>query len=315
LGEVQKKMAEDFYRILGVQKGASKDEVKKAYRKLARELHPDRNKDNKDAEERFKKVSAAYAVLGDEEKRKLYDQYGVDGLRDGFDPNMWRQYGGGFGSDFGGKSSGGGFDFGGFEGFGAMEDIFESLFGNRGRGRRRTTTTWAQGEKGANVRSALEVELMDVILGRELQVIVPIENERKNLKVKIPKGIEDGKSIRLKAQGARSKNGGKSGDLILQIRVKNDKEYERHRNDLYKKEKLTIGEAYNGIVKDVSTPWGPVKITVPKGTQGGSKLRLRGKGIQKGEESGDMYIQVVITIPSKRDKKTEEAIKNIEKCY
>ena len=176
--------------------------LKKAYRKLARDLHPDRNKDNKAAEEKFKKVSAAYAVLGDEEKRKLYDQYGIDGLRDGFDPNMWKQYGGFGGGRNGGAGSGGfdfggqGVDFGGFHGFGAMEDIFESLFGGRRRGRSgRTGSHWGQGsEKGPSVKSTLEVELMDAVLGRELEIVIPIEGERKKLKLKIPEGIESGKN-------------------------------------------------------------------------------------------------------------------------
>ena len=166
---------EDLYAVLGVSRSASKEEIKKAYRKLARELHPDRNQENKSAEERFKKVSAAYAVLGDEEKRKMYDQYGIDGLRDGFDPNMWKRYGGYADRGSGGRvetNFGGGFDFGGFQGFGAMEDIFESLFGKRGgRGRRKAeNTAWGGGipEKGAQVRSVLEIELMDAILGREL---------------------------------------------------------------------------------------------------------------------------------------------------
>lgn len=305
-------MNEDFYNVLGVGKSASKEEIKKAYRKLARELHPDRNKGNKIDEEKFKKVTAAYAVLGDEEKRNMYDKFGVDGLRDGFDPNIWGRYGGGFSTNMG-KENQGGFDFGGFEGFGAMEDIFESLFGQKRN--RREQKKWSRGEKGPKIKSKLEVELMDVILGRELQVIVPIEGEKKNLKVKIPKGIEDGKNIRLKEQGARSKTGGKNGDLYLEIDIRKDKIYERKGNDLYKKETFSIGEVYKGIVKEIETPWGKIKISVPKGTQGGSKLRLRGKGIKKGHEAGDLYVDVAIMIPRNRNKKTEEAIDAIEKCY
>ena len=305
-------MNEDFYKVLGVSRSASKEEIKKAYRKLARELHPDRNKEDRNAEEKFKKVSAAYAVLGDEEKRKLYDKYGVDGLRDGFDPNMWSQYGGGV-SGKKGNANQGSFDFGGFEGFGAMEDIFESLFGQKRR--RQHSTTWNRKEKGPKVKSTLEVELMDVVLGRELQVIVPIEGERRNLKVKIPQGIEDGKSIRLKEQGARSKTGGDNGDLHLEIRIKRDKIYERNGNDLYKKEMFTLGEVYHGVIKEIETPWGRVKINVPKGTQGGSKLRLKGKGVKKGKEAGDLYVNVAIMVPKGISKETEEAVNAVEKCY
>jgi DnaJ-class molecular chaperone len=249
---------EDLYRILGVQRGASKEEIKKAYRKLARELHPDRNKENKAAEERFKKVSAAYAVLSDEEKRKLYDKYGVDGLRDGFDPDIWKRYGGGgFKNVYTQGGAGGfeGFDFGGFGGFGAMEDIFEGLFGRRKQeGGTRGGQGWRQKKKGPKVTSTLEVEMMDVILGRELQIVVQIGEERRNLKVRIPKNVEDGKSIRLKEQGAASDTGGPPGDMYLKIKVKPDRIYERKGNNLIKKEAITIGEAYFGAVKEVETP-------------------------------------------------------------
>jgi DnaJ-class molecular chaperone len=312
---------EDLYSVLGLRRNASKEEVKKAYRKLARELHPDRNKNDKQAEEKFKKVTAAYAVLGDEEKRKLYDEFGIDGLRDGFDPNIWRKYGSSGRKKYQerkGEGRGfGGFEYGGFEGFGAMEDIFESLFGGKRGGRtERKRERWkSEPEKGPKVRSKLEVELMDVVLGRELQVIVPVEGERKTLRVKIPRGIEQGRTIRLQEQGAKSRNGGPAGDLLLEIEVKKDKKYERIGNDLYKKEKITVGEAYNGIAKDIETPWGKVKMTIPKGTQSGNKMRLKGKGIKREEKEGDLYIQILVEIPKKRDRKTEEAIEKLEECY
>ena len=318
---------EDLYSLLGVPRTSTKDEIKKAYRKLARELHPDR-KNNKSAEERFKKVSAAYAVLGDEEKRKLYDQYGIDGLRDGFDPNMWKQYGGGFaqGRRGGGAPNvdfGGGFDFGGFQGFGAMEDIFESLFGKRG-GRSTARGVWqtvggassnSEETKGHQVKSILEVDLMDSILGRELDIVVPLDGEKKKLRIRLPMGIEDGKTIRLKEQGGRSRLGGTAGDLMLEIRIKKNRIYEREGLDLIKKEKITVIEAYEGTQKEVETPWGPVKITIPEGTQGGSKLRLKGKGIKKENEKGDLYLQITVQIPTKKDEKTKQAVRNLKECY
>lgn len=313
---------EDLYSVLGVSKSAGKDEIKKAYRKLARELHPDKNKDNKEAEERFKKVSAAYAVLGDDEKRKMYDQYGIDGLRDGFDPNMWNRYGAysqaagqreSSGFDFNGR----GFDFGGFQGFGAMEDIFEGLFGGkRGRGRaHRTAESWPPSRKGHQVRSSLEVDLLDAVLGRELEIVIPIEGEKKKLRVKIPEGIEDKKTIRLKEQGAKSPTGGVPGDLLLEIKIKKGRVYERDNLNLIKKEKLTVREAYEGTQKEIETPWGTVKMTVPPGTQGGSRLRLKGKGVKKAGEQGDLYIQILIHIPTRRDETTKEAVEKLEKCY
>lgn len=309
---------EDFYNVLGVQRTATKEEIKKAYRKLARELHPDKNKGNPEAEERFKKVTAAYAVLSDEEKKKMYDAYGVDGLRDGFDPNMWKKYGG-YGPQYGGGagSAGGGFkdfDFGGFGGFGPMEDIFESLFGVKRQGGRRGPQT-GRSQKGPQIKSRLKIELMDAVLGRELQIVVPVENQSKKLSVKIPQGIEDGQTIRLKEQGAPSPSGGTPGDLLLEINVASDSVYERKGNDLIKKETITVGEAYFGTKKEVDTPWGKVTVTVPKGTQGGSTLRLKGKGIKNKKESGDLLLQINVVIPKKRDKKTEERIKELESCY
>ena len=311
---------EDLYKILGIERGAKKEEIKRAYRKLARKLHPDRNKNDKKAEEQFKKVSAAYAVLGDDEKRSLYDKYGIDGLRDGFDPNMWRHYGGGGQRGFGNQNRSeergfGGFEFGGFQGFGAMEDIFENLFGGRGRTRRNRENAWNKEKKGSNVTSTLEVELMDIIHGKELQIIVPIKEERRQLKVKIPQGIGEGKNIRLKEQGAKSESGGPAGDLILEIKMRKDRNYERRGDDLYKKEKITVGEAYSGIAKKMETPWGEIKMTIPKGTQGGSTMRIKGKGIKRGNTQGDLYIQIAITIPTNREEKTKEAIERLEECY
>jgi curved DNA-binding protein len=312
-----------LYKVLGVERSATKEEIKKSYRKLARELHPDKNKDNKLAEERFKKVSAAYTVLGDVEKRKMYDEYGIDGLRDGFDPNMWRKYGayggGGPSKQTGGDVDfGGGVDFGGFQGFGAMEDIFESLFGAQ-RGRRKdsrnSNRAWKAPEKGAQVKAALEIELLDAVLGRELEIVIPIDGERKTLRVKIPEGIESGKSIRLKEQGAKSNSGGVPGDLLLEIRIRKDRIYEQDGLNLVKKEKITVKEAYDGVQKEIDTPWGMLKMTIPEGTQGGSKMRLKGKGIKRGGEQGDLYVQIAIQIPTKRDDQTREAVDRLDEKY
>jgi DnaJ-class molecular chaperone len=310
---------EDFYEILGVNRGTTPSEIKKAYRKLARELHPDRNKDNKQAEERFKKVSAAYAVLGDKEKRSLYDKYGIDGLRDGFDPKMWEQFGGMGGGRraYGGRAQSP-FDKGGFAGFGAMEDIFESLFGASGNVRRQQRSrgnNWGVRQKGPEIKSTLEVELMDVIKARELEIVIPLDGEQKKLKVKIPKGIDSGQTMRLKGQGGKSYTRGVSGDLMLEIKIKKDKAYERKGLDLEKTENLTIGQAYKGAVVPIDTPWGQVKMSIPPGTQGGQKLRLKGKGIKKGKAQGDLYVLMNIRIPVQQDKDVEEAIEIIEALY
>lgn len=314
---------EDFYKILNVARDASEAEIKKAYRKRARELHPDRNKDNPAAEELFKKVSAAYAVLGDKEKKKIYDEFGIDGLRDGFDPNLWRKYGGGFPGGGrvphqGGGAGAGYGDFGGFEGFGAMEDIFESLFGQAGRGGRGAGrhVQWEQARKGPEVRSSIEIDLMDAVVGKELQILVPIEGTQKRLRVKIPRGIDNGQTIRLKGQGAPSMSGrGQPGDLMLEVKIKKDSEYERSGLDLTKKQSMTIGQAYFGSIIIVSTPWGNVNLRIPKYTNGGQKMRLKGKGVKQGKKQGDLYVQLYIALPSRNDETADRIVKEMESLY
>ncbi|MBN2528779.1 MAG: DnaJ domain-containing protein [Deltaproteobacteria bacterium] len=308
-------MNDDLYKELGLSQGATESEIKKAYRKLARKYHPDANKDNPQAEEKFKKISAAYAVLSDKKKRDLYDKYGINGLRDGFDENQWRQYGGG-GNPFGGDAN-----FGGFSGFGGMESIFETLFGGgRGRGhssRVSGSPPWstAGGQKGADVKSTLEIDAMDAIIGKELELLVPISGEQKKLKVKIPRGIESGKSIRLKNQGSRGAFGGASGDLILELKVRENGPYRRQGDNLILEKNVTIGQAWFGETITVETPWGEGKLRVPPHTQGGTRMRIKGHGIRKGESKGDLLVHLNIVIPEATDKKTDELIQKLEKKY
>lgn len=310
-------MTEDLYRILGVEKNASAAEIKKVYRKLARELHPDRNKENKEAEERFKKVSAAYAVLGNAEKRKLYDKYGADGLRDGFDPAVWERAQG-FGRATG-EGSGEPVDFGGFTGFGGMENIFETLFGGggayRGRGTRRAEWIGEERGKAYETRSQMEVDLLDAVLGRELQIVVPIDGERRSLKVTLPKGIESGKSIRLRGQGGSAGRRGARADLIIEIRVRENDVYTRKGMDLVKREDVTTGHAFFGGPLSVETPWGRGKVNVPAGTRGGNRLRIKGHGVRLGDVAGDLYVQLNIVLPERHDEATEEAVRRLEALY
>lgn len=310
-------MNSELYRELELDKNASPGDIKKAYRKLARKYHPDTNKDNPQAEERFKKISAAYAVLSDAKKKALYDKYGIDGLRDGFDENQWHRYGGG--RTGGAPFDGGG--FGGFSGFGGMESIFETLFGGGGqrggRGRASGTPPWSSsgGQKGADVKSSLEIDIMDAVLGKELELLVPVSGEQKKLKVKIPMGIESGKSIRLKNQGEKGMFGGTAGDLLLELNVRENGPYRRKGIDLIKEQTVTIGQAYFGDTITVETPWGEGKLKIPAHTQGGTKMRVKGHGIRKGQDKGDLFVQISIQIPTNDDKKLDELIKKIEKNY
>jgi curved DNA-binding protein len=309
---------EDLYLILGVASTATEGEIKKAYRKLARELHPDKNKGNKDAEERFKKVSAAYAVLGNAEKRKLYDKYGIDGLRDGFDPQMWERAQG-----FGrrgyprSESADGPFDFGGFSGFGNMEDVFETLFGRNAYQRSARRHAWSPRatERGPDVKSQMEVALLDAVIGRELQIVVPVEGELKNLTVRIPRGLESGKSIRLKGQGGRGQNGGPNGDLLVGVGVKPDDIYRRQGLGLVKREDVTVGKAYFGGELVVETPWGKGTVRLPEGVRGGQRLRIKGHGIRGEEAKGDLFVEINIVLPEAREEKVAKAVRDLESFY
>ncbi|MBN2803414.1 MAG: DnaJ domain-containing protein [Deltaproteobacteria bacterium] len=316
-------MNDDLYKELELQKGASPAEIKKAYRNLAKKYHPDTNKDNPDAEDKFKKISAAYAVLSDKKKKDLYDKYGSDGLRDGFDPTYY------------GRNSYAGGDFGGFSGFGGMESIFETLFG--GGGGRKSRRSYSGGspfqsgdpfggaspfggsprgmQKGQDVKTTLKISLLDSVIGRELDIIVPVGSDKRNLKVKIPPGIKDGKNIRLKNQGALSNFGGPSGDLILEINIADDPVYERKGDNLITHQQITLAQAYYGDKINVVTPWGKGNLTLPPLTQGGSKLRVKGHGIRTANSKGDLIVVFNIKIPAEKSDELSELVDKMESYY
>jgi curved DNA-binding protein len=299
-------MAEkDLYAVLGLKKGASDEEVKRAYRALARELHPDRNPGDAQAEERFKDVGHAYQILSDPEKRKLYDEFGEVGLREGFKPDAYRQYqqwqeGGGMGGFrvedlFGGRAPGGqGFRFslddlfGGFGGGGTAEEAF---------GRRRRTA-----RPGPDLSSEVTLDLRDALRGveRELSFSVPGAKEPRTLKVRIPAGVRDGERIRLKGQGMPSPSGGRSGNLLLTVKVRPHPHFRREGDDLHLTLPVTALEAYRGAKVPAPTPEGEVTLTIPPGTQSGAKLRLRGKGApQRRGGRGDLYVHVQVRLPER----------------
>jgi DnaJ-class molecular chaperone len=209
-------------------------------------------------------------------------------------------------------------DFGGFTGFGGMENIFETLFGGasrEGRGARRVE--WSGGARGKayETRSQMEVDLLDAVLGRELQIVVPIDGERRSLKVTLPKGIESGKSIRLRGQGGSAGRRGARADLIIEIQVRENDVYIRKGMDLVKREDVTVGHAFFGGPLSVETPWGRGKVNVPAGTRGGNRLRIKGHGVRVGEAAGDLYVQLNIVLPERRDAAVEEAMRNLEALY
>lgn len=277
-------MAEDLYKTLGVERTVDADTLKKAYRKLARDLHPDKNPGNKAAETRFKKVNHAFEVLSDSQKRSIYDEFGEDGLREGFDVNRarqakaWSQGGGGFSGGGRGPSledlfgGGGGVDFG-------------DMFGRSGFRRNPTP--------GDTLESDVTIDFRTAILGTSLEVRVGGQA----LTVKIPKGTQSGSKLRLAGKGAPSRTGGPPGDLILTVNVSDHPQYRREGNDLHVDVPLTLSEAYFGTKVRVPTPGGAVTVTVPAQTQGGSMLRVRGKGVEQGTTTGDLFVRFVLRLP------------------
>jgi curved DNA-binding protein len=320
-------MAErDLYAELGVKKGASKDEIKKAYRKLARELHPDRNPNNPKAEDRFKRVAYANDVLSDDRKRSLYDEFGEVGLREGFDADSARAMrgvrgggrpGGGvgfeeiFGAPAGGRRRSG---FGG-----TLEDLFggniDELFGGRGGFGGRTTGGAPQG-KLPDQESEIGISFADAMSGVEKELTIQEGGDVRRIRVRIPAGVSDGGKVRLRGQGAQ-RAGLEAGDLVLTVRVAEDDVYRREGDDLHLELPLTLSEAWKGATIKVPTPVGEVALKVPARSQGGAKLRLRGKGVPKRDGShGDFFVHLQLRLPDGHDHaKILEAIESLDAQY
>lgn len=278
-------MARDLYAELGVSKTATPDEIKKAYRTRAAKMHPDKHPGDAKAEERFKQMTAAYNVLSDEKKRKLYDEFGEVGLREGFNPDMARSYargpaGGGF--DFGDVFSRGG-GVGGAAGFG---DLFGDLFsGGRSRGRSRR----------ADVHSEIKIEFTSAVSGAELELA--LDGGSRSVKVRIPKGTTDGDRLRVAGAGSPDMPGRPATDLVLTVRVKPHPFFTRDGLDLTVDVPITLKEAYFGGKIEIPTPSGNVTLKVPAHTQSGQLLRLREKGVTRGHKSGDLYVRFLVRVP------------------
>ena len=287
-------MAEkDYYEILGVKKGASDDEIKKAYRSLAKKYHPDKNKGNKEAENKFKEISEAYAVLSDKEKREQYDRLG----REAFSGAGGNPFGGIDFEEFINRARGGGARGrrqGG--GGGGFTDIFSDLFGGGG---------YEQGpSRGQDLEAELTIPFRDAVLGTTIDVSVG----GSPIKVKIPEGVRDGQRIRLRGRGSPGGMGGPAGDLTVLIHVSAHPFFERDGDDIRIELPITIGEAIRGAEVEVPTIHGPVRARIPAGTQGGQTFRLSGKGVKK----GDHYYRVEIRVPKEAP---GDAIEKIESSY
>ncbi|EGV35644.1 molecular chaperone DnaJ [Neisseria weaveri] len=348
----------DFYETLGIARSASDDDIKKAYRKLAMKYHPDRNPDNKEAEEKFKEVQKAYDILSDKEKRAAYDQYGHAGV----DPNMG---GGGFGGGFGGFGGAQGFDFG---------DIFSQMFGGAAGGGRQ------QNYQGADLQYAVEITLEEAAKGIKKRITIPTHEEcdvchgsgakpgtspttcstchgsgtihvrqaifqmqqtcpschgsgkqikdpcvkcrgvglvktSKTVEVNIPAGIDDGQRIRLSGEGEPGTNGAPAGDLYVVVHVKEHKTFERNGLDLHFEMPISFATAALGGEIEVPTLDGKVKLSIPKETQTGRRMRVKGKGIKSLRSSavGDLYCHVVVETPVNLTERQKELLEEFEK--
>lgn len=292
-------MARDPYQELGVNRGASGDEVRKAFRKLAKVLHPDKNPGDKATEERFKRVTGAFDILGDEEKRKKFDRGEIDA--DG------RETGRGAGPFGGGYQSGpsGGFGQRGFEA-GDFDDILSQVFGQQAGGERRNGFSGFGGGagKGADVRAKLEIDLEEAIAGAKKRIAF---SDGRTVEVSIPAGAQEGQVLRLKGQGGP---GAKTpGDALIEIAVKPHPVFRREgpgEADLTMDLPVTVYDAVLGAKVSASTPDGPVTLTVPRHSSSGRVLKLRGKGAAAaGGGRGDLYARVALSLPEAADGELE----------
>lgn len=301
-------MATDLYTDLGVPRAASQDEIKKAYRKLASQFHPDRNPHDKSAEERFKAVNRAHQVLGDADKRALYDEFGDVALREGFDAEAARAYGRARSRSGGRGASSGGFSFEDILGNGNFGDLFGEMF--RGGGAAPRGGPRRPG-KGANVTTEVSVDLLSAIKGTQILVHMPDQGE---IQVRIPPGAGDGDKVRVPGHGGSGAGGGGAGDLLITVRVKKHPHFERDGLDLRLDLPLTPGEAFDGAKVSVPTPDGEVTLKVPRGTQSGQLTRLRGKGVQRKDKVGDLYVRFLIRLPQTPTKAVAKAIAELDEA-
>lgn len=300
---------QDYYKSLGVDKKASKEEISKAYKKLARKYHPDVNK-NSDAEDQFKKISEAYEVLKDEKKRKQYDMFGSNtnaGNASGWD-GMFSQ--GGFGQGGFGQAgnSGGNFKF---ESNG-FSDFFNSLFSNEQFNNPMQGQTRAI--KGQNYSGAIEVSLEEAANRSSKSIRLRTEQGVKSYQVRVPANIKNGQTIRLSGQGGKSAMGGQSGDLLLKVKILKHKDFLLKENGTITHSlNLSPWEAALGTKIEVPTLFGPISLNIPAGSSSGTTFKLKSKGLPiTSKSNADMLVKTKINIPKKLSEKEEELFKKLQ---
>ena len=270
----------DPYEVLGVERTATPDEIRKAYRKLAKKLHPDINPGDKAGEARFKEISAAYDILSDEEKRRRFDAGEIDAA--GQEKPRQRYY-----RDFAGAGNGNAYESdAGFADFGGAEDLFAEFFNRRRRVR------------GADLHFRLTVDFLDAVNGATKQVALP---DGGSLNVAIPAGIDDGQTLRLRGKGAPAQGEGEPGDALIEISVRPHKFFTREGDDIHLDLPITLKEAVLGAKVRTPTPSGAVMLTVPKHASSDRILRLKGKGVQRSGRHGDQLVKLKIVLPEEPD--------------
>ncbi len=290
-------MNKDLYAVLGVTRGATNDEIRRAYRKLAKDLHPDANKNDPKAEEKFKTVSAAFAILGNPEKRKRYDAGEID--------ETGQERTNPFYSDFSAARSRGAREqadpFGGFGGAGGpgdFSDIFGDLFG-------RTRGPGGFSMRGMDYRYNLEISFLEAVNGVKKRVQFP-DNE--TLDITVPAGVENGQVLRLKGKGGPGAGRGEPGDALIELRIAPHPVFDREGDNILIELPVTIDEAVLGARVEVPTISGRVTVSVPQGASSGQVLRLRGKGIQNARTgaSGDQLVKIKVVLPAQIDEELQD---------
>jgi curved DNA-binding protein len=294
-------MSKDYYATLGVAKGADADTIKKAYRKLALKHHPDKNPGDNKAEEKFKEITEAYAVLSDAEKRRQYDQFGDSGFHQRYtQEDIYRNFNGndmfrdfGFGSD----------------------DLFSRLFGGAG-GRSPFPGGRPQPAKGQDYVMQLSIPFRLAVEGGKQRVEYRGEQGLENLQVTIPAGIESGQKLRVSGKGGKSPSGGPPGNLFLEIKVAPDPTFTREDRNLLVKVRIPFSGACLGLSVEVPTLKGNKRVKVPAGIQSGGKIRLKGYGVpaKKGQAAGDLYAIIEVEVPDQLNVEQKALIKDLQKA-
>ncbi len=303
----------DYYRILGVDKSASQDDIKKAYRKLARKYHPDLNPNDDSVKQKFQQIAEAYEVLGDKEKRKKYDKYGENWKHadeyekagyGGQQQQQGQQFYQNFGDFFSGAGAQGGFSSGGAGGF---SDFFESMFGGTG-GRSRQA-----GFRGNDLQAEMQLNLTDVMHSHKRTLTI----NGKKIRITIPAGLEDGQTIKIAGYGSPGANGGPNGDLYITFSINNNTSFNRDGSNLYSTVETDFYTAVLGGTTTIDTLDGQARIKIKPGTQPGTKMRLKGKGFPKykNEQSkGDLIVTIQIKVPTKLNEKEKQLFEELKKA-